>query len=73
MELAASASGVAREGRAFVQAHADGGVEEILDLDAALGRQQMLAAIDVGAELDSVLADLAQRRQAHDLEAAGIR
>ena len=45
----------------------------MLDLDAALRRQHVAAAVEMGAELHALLADLAQLRQAHDLEAAGIR
>jgi hypothetical protein len=43
----------------------------LLDLDGAL-RRQAWAAVEVRAEGDAILGDLAQLLQRHDLEAAGI-
>ncbi len=61
-----------REGRAFVERHGDVGIEEMLDLDRALGRQAMLAAVEMRAEDDAALVDLAQGGERHHLKAAGI-
>ena len=44
----------------------------ILHLDGALRRQLHHGAVEVRAEGDALLRDLAQRRQRHHLEAAGI-
>jgi len=44
----------------------------MLDLDRALGRQFNHGAVEVGAEGHALVLDLAQLRQRHDLEAAGI-
>jgi len=46
--------------------------EQALDLDAALGRKCDQRAVEMGAEGHAVLVDLAQIRERHDLEAAGI-
>ena len=43
-----------------------------LDLDGALGGDRPEAAVDVAAELDAVLGDLAQGLEGEDLEAAGV-
>jgi len=43
------------EGGALVQRHGDGGVELVLDLRGAFGRQAVGAAIQVGAEGDAAL------------------
>ena len=61
-----------RVGRAFVERHRDVGAEQALDRDRALRGQQMGAAVEMRAEGDAVLADLAQFGERHDLEPAGI-
>ena len=61
-----------RQGDALVEHHGDGGIEQMLDLDRALGRQLVPAAVEVRAEHDAALVELAPRRQRHDLIAAGI-
>ena len=57
---------------AFVELHLDVGAEQALDLDGALGRQQVRGAVDVRLEGDALVGDLAQLGEAHDLEAAGV-
>src|SRR6185437_10208444 len=59
-------------GRAFVERHGDVGVEQMLDLDRALGREAMLAAVDRRAEGDAVGIELAQLPERHHLEAARV-
>ena len=61
-----------RPARAFVERHGDVGVEQLLDLDRALGRQPMLRAVDRRAEGDAVGIELAQLAERHHLEAARI-
>ncbi len=61
-----------REGGAFVQHHGDVGIQLTLDLDRALRGQVVHGAVDVRAEGDARFRDLAQFRQRHYLEAAGI-
>ena len=61
-----------RQPHAFVELHGDVGTEQPLQLDRALGRQLEAQAIDVRAEGHRVFADLAQLRQRHHLEAAGV-
>jgi hypothetical protein len=48
---------------AFVERHRDVGAEQALDLDRALGREQMHAAVQMRAEGDALFVDLAQRGQ----------
>ena len=59
-------------GHAFVQHHHDVGIEVALDAHHALGREQMLGAVQMGTELHAFLPDLAQGAQAEDLEAAAV-
>ena len=47
-------------GGAFVQRHRDVGAEEMLDLDRALWRQQMPAAVEMRTKLDPFLVDRPQ-------------
>ena len=61
-----------RKPHAFVKLHRDIGAEQDLHLDRALRRQLDHRAIDMRAECDARLAHLAQRRERHDLIAAGI-
>ena len=61
-----------RQLQAFVELHGDVGAEQMLDLDRALGRKFNHGAVEVGAEGHAFVLDLAQLRQRHDLEAAGI-
>jgi hypothetical protein len=62
-----------RQPHAFIHLHGDVGAEQALHLDRALRRQLDFCAIDMRAEGHGPLADLAQIRQRHHLEAAGIR
>ena len=62
-----------RQPHAFVHLHGDVGAEQPLHLDRTLRRQFDLGAVDMRAEGHGVLADLAQFRQRHHLEAAGVR
>jgi hypothetical protein len=58
---------------ALVELHLDVGAEQTLDLDGALRGEQVRGAVDVRLEGDAIFGDFAQLRQAHDLEAAGVR
>jgi hypothetical protein len=60
------------EGRALVEAHGDVGIEQVLDLHAARGRQAMVAAVDMAAEGHAIRVHLPKAREAHHLEPAGI-
>ena len=62
-----------RQPHALVHLHSDVGAEQKLHLDRALRRQLHLGAVDMRAEGHGGLADLAQIRQRHHLETAGIR
>ena len=57
---------------AFVEGHADVGAESDLDVDGVLGREEVRAAVEVRAEADAFVGDLAQRAEREDLEAAGV-
>ena len=57
---------------AFVEGHDDVRAEQALDFHAALGGEHVLAAIEVAAEFDALLGQLAQLAEAHHLIAAGI-
>ena len=57
---------------AFVELHLDIRTQEALDLDRALGRNMWREAVEVALELHALFRDLADLRQAHDLEAAAI-
>ena len=61
-----------RQPHAFIELHGDVGTEQPLQLDRALGRQLEAQAVDVRAEGHRAFADLAQLRQRHHLEAAGV-
>ena len=56
----------------FVERHRDVGAERALDVDDRLRRQEARRAVEGRAELDAVVAELADLREAEDLEAAGI-
>ena len=58
---------------ALVELHLDVGAEQALDLDGALGREQMRGPVDVRLEGDALVGDLPELGEAHDLEAAGVR
>src|SRR5579871_3368163 len=57
---------------ALVEGHDDVGAESDLGGDRALRAEEMGGAVEVRAEGDAVLADLAQVAQAEDLEAPGV-
>ena len=61
-----------RQLHALVELHDDVGTEQRLDLDRALGRELVRRAVEVGAECHARVLDLAQARERHHLEAAGI-
>jgi hypothetical protein len=61
-----------RQADALVELHLDVAVEKVLDLDRALRRQRMRGTVDMGAEGDARLVELAKVGERHDLEAAGI-
>ena len=58
--------------QAFVELHHDVGPEQILDFDRALRRERDHRAVDVRAERDAALVELAQLRQRHHLEPARV-
>ena len=58
--------------RALVENHRDVGAEVALDFHRLLRAEEELRAIEVRAELDAVLPDLANLREAEDLEAAAV-
>ena len=62
-----------RQPHALVHLHGDVGAEQPLHLDRTLRRQLDLGAVDMRAEGHGLLAYLAQVRQRHHLEAAGVR
>ena len=57
---------------AFVEHHDDVRAERDLNLDRFFGRKKMLGAVEVRAESDAFVGDLAQIGEAENLEAAGI-
>src|SRR6202030_3998574 len=61
---------VGRQPNAFVELHGDVGAEQDLHLDGALRRQIDHGAVEMGAERDALLLNLAQSRKRHHLEAA---
>ncbi len=58
---------------ALVELHLDVGAQQALDLDRSFRRQHVPRSVDVRLEHRAVLGDLPDLRQAHDLEAAGVR
>ena len=58
--------------QAFVERHRDVGAERALDLHDRLRREKARRAVERRAELDPVVADLADLREAEDLEATGV-
>ena len=61
-----------RQPQAFVELHGNVGAEQRLDLDRAFGRELVHGAVEMRAEHHVLLGQLAQARQRHHLEAAGI-
>ncbi len=61
-----------RQLQALIELHRDVGAEQNLDFDRALGRKLDDGAVEVGAEGHALVLDLAQLRERHDLEAAGV-
>src|SRR5437899_1482354 len=61
-----------RIGQALVERHRDVGAERPLDLDDRLRRQKARGPVERRAELDAVVAALAELGQAEDLEDAGV-
>ena len=59
-------------GEALVEHHGDVRAEPRLDVDGALGRQQMPGAVEVRLELGAFLGDHAPLGEAEDLEAAAV-
>ena len=71
MARSTSARG-AGSAHALVELHADVGIEQRLDLQRALRRQRIGRPVDMRLEGDAGLVELAELRQRHHLEAAGI-
>ena len=63
---------VALSGRALVEGHDDVGSDDALGIYHVLRREDMLRTVDVGTELTSFFAQLADTRQRENLEAARI-
>ncbi|CDN43726.1 Uncharacterized protein BN871_DJ_00080 [Paenibacillus sp. P22] len=59
--------------RALVERHHDIGAERVLDLHRLLRRQEQAVAVEMGAEFDAFLGDLAHVAQREHLEAAAVR
>ncbi len=59
-------------GRALVEGHDDIRTEPVLDRDRFLGAEEEFAAIQVGAELDSRIGDLAELGEAEDLKTTAV-
>ena len=57
---------------ALVEGHADVGAERDLHVHGVLGREEVTAAIEVRAETNAFVRDLAQLGEAVDLESAGV-
>ena len=57
---------------ALVESHDDVGAESDLNVDGMFRSEEVRAAIEVGAELDAVVSDFAERVEREDLEAAGV-
>ena len=70
----ASSSSLARRGQlhADVEHHRDVDADRFLKRDDVLGREAMLAAVEVRAKRDAVVVELAPRLEAEDLKAAGV-
>ena len=62
-----------RQPDAFVELHDDVAIEQVLDLDRALGREFVLRAVDMALECHALFGELAQRGEAHHLKPARIR
>ncbi len=60
-------------GRAFVEGHGDVDAHLRLDLDRRFRREEVRRAVEMTAELDPLLPDLADAGQGKDLEPARIR
>ena len=63
---------IRRIGNAFVKGHGDICAQGLLHMGGDFGREELLAAINVGAEHYALLRDFAHGAQAEDLEAAAI-
>ena len=59
-------------GGTLVESHHDVGADGTLNVYHLLGREEMLAAVDVGAKLAALLAQLAYAGEAEHLEAAAV-
>ena len=57
---------------ALVEGHGDVGAESDLHVHGVLGREEVAAAVQVRAEADAFVGDLAQGAEREDLEAAGV-
>src|ERR1017187_8121074 len=61
-----------RIGGAFVELHLDVATERVLDLHRALWGKEMLGAIEMRPEGDSLLLDAAQLAEAENLESPAV-
>ena len=59
-------------GRAFIEDHDNISAQLLLDFDGKLGCQKMLAAVNMGAEQGTFVADAAKVPQAEHLKTAAI-
>ena len=71
-EAFAGAIAIGRVFGALVESHADVGAESYLHLHGVLGRKEVTAAIQMRTEAHTFIGDLAQLRQAVNLEATGV-
>jgi hypothetical protein len=58
---------------ALVKTHHNVGAESDLDVDGVLGCKEVRTSVEVGAELDAIVSDFAERAEREDLKAAGVR
>ena len=72
VEALAGVGKVSRPWRALVESHHDVRADGALDVHHLLGREEMLAAVDVGAELAALFREFANAREGKHLEAAAV-
>lgn len=57
---------------ALVKGHHNVGTDDALGVDHVFGSEEVLAAVDVGAEADALPGELADTSEGEDLEASGV-
>ena len=72
VETLACVGKVSRSRGTFVESHHDVSADGALDVHHLLGREEMLAAVDVGAELATLFREFANAREGKHLKAAAV-